>query len=104
MKTHEKMEIEELANDESKTISIYECSVCNQNVTSSSYEHQIVDGVLICSNLNSIITHDNGDSNLIEEIHDGDGTDLILTTADDIHGTNEQQMIISLAELKEEVF
>lgn len=105
MKTHEKIEDARTSTfdidlDEKTVLStIYECNVCNQQVTDTSYDHQIVDGVLICSNLNSLMaTEAGGSSDLGDEIRDSDGTSLLL--ADD----SNQQVIISLSGLKEEIF
>lgn len=109
MKTHEKAgdahptmpDID--LDDKSDLSTIYECDVCNQHVTESSYEHQIVDGVLICSNLGSIIVDDTGgNGDLVEELDDDDGTHLMLSH--DIVDDTNQQVIISLSGLKEKIF
>lgn len=110
MRTHDRTDdirpnaIMDLDIDDKTALStIYECNVCNQHVTESSFEHQIVDGVLICSNLNSIIVDDGGDnSDLVEMHNDDDDNNLILP--DDIVDGSNQQIIISLSGLKEEIF
>lgn len=109
MKTHEKSdEIRPVTfnvdlENKADTMTI-ECNVCNQLITDSTYDHQIVDGVLICSNLGAIIVDADGGvvtedpANLVASMHSADGTNLLL--GDD---TN-QQVIISLSGLKEEIF
>lgn len=82
---------------------IFECNMCKMNIPSSAltspeelqaYNHEFIDDVLICSNVASII--DNG--KIIEEIHDENGANIILTTATDIE--NGQQLLINLSDLK----
>lgn len=82
---------------------IFECNMCKMNIPSSAltspdelqaYNHEFMDDVLICSNVASII--DNG--KIIEEIHDENGTNIILATATDIE--NGQQLLINLSDLK----
>lgn len=86
---------------ENKTI--FECSMCKMNIPSTAltspdelqaYDHEFIDDVLICSNVASII--DTG--KIIEEIHDENGSNIILTSANDIG--NSQQLIINLSDLK----
>lgn len=87
--------------DEKTTV--FECNMCKMNIPSSAlssadelqaYNHEFIDDVLICSNVASII--DNG--KIIEEIHDENGTNIILTTATDME--NGQQLLINLSDLK----
>lgn len=82
---------------------IFECNMCKMNIPSSvlaspdelqAYNHEFIDDVLICSNVASIID----DGKIIEEIHDENGTNIILATATDIE--NGQQMLINLSDLK----
>lgn len=105
MKTHaNKNAIQEY--DKETTTTVYECNVCKQNIpplalnspeTIQAYDHQIIDGVLICTNVSSIID----ESKTIEEIHDENGTNIILTSADDSDTIGDgQQVIISLSDLK----
>lgn len=102
MKTHEKLEtVQNHTNDlidDAKELTIFECSVCNQNVTTSTYEHQIVDGVLICSNLDAI-----GNADLVDDMH-VHASDVVHTADDDIVNGANQQVMISLQGLKEEIF
>lgn len=82
---------------------VFECNMCKTSIPSSAltspdelqaYNHEFIDDVLICSNVASII--DSG--KIIEEIHDENGTNIILTTTTDIE--NGQQLLINLADLK----
>lgn len=82
---------------------IFECNMCKMNIPSSiltspdelqAYNHEFIDNVLICSNVASIID----DGKIIEEIHDENGTNIILTTTSDIE--NGQQLLINLSDLK----
>lgn len=82
---------------------IFECNMCKMNIPSSvlalpdelqAYNHEFIDDVLICSNVASIID----DGKIIEEIHDENGTNIILTTTTDIE--NGQQLLINLSDLK----
>lgn len=82
---------------------IFECNMCKMNIPSSvltspdelqAYNHEFIDDVLICSNVATII--DNG--KIIEEIHDENGTNIILTTTTDME--SGQQLLINLSDLK----
>ncbi|XP_055302231.1 zinc finger protein 583-like [Sitodiplosis mosellana] len=81
---------------------VFECNMCKMNIPSSAlssteelpYNHELIDDVLICSNVASII--DNG--KIIEGIHDENGTNIILTTT--THIENGQQLLINLSDLK----
>lgn len=97
MKIHEKSD-ETMQSDNIEITTIYNCNVCNQNVTLPSFEHEIVDGVLMCSNLGSIIEGEGDNDDLSDNIPN-DGTGLILSN-DMVDGTNSQ-VIISLSGLKE---
>lgn len=83
---------------------VFECNMCKMNIPSSAlssseelqaYNHEFIDDVLICSNVASII---DDDGKIIEEIHDENGTNIILTTATDIE--SGQQLLINLSNLK----
>lgn len=100
MKIHEKSD-ETMQSDSVKMTTIYKCNVCNQNVTLPSFEHEIVDGVLMCSNLGSIIERETDNDDLSDNIPN-DGSGLLLSN-DLVDGTNSQ-VIISLSGLKEEIF
>lgn len=95
---HQEQEIFDAKN------TIFECNMCKMTIPSSAlssveelqaYNHEFIDDVLICSNVTSIIDN-NG--KIIEEIHDENGTNIILTTATDIE--NGQQLLINLSDLK----
>lgn len=67
--------------------------MCKMNIPSTTlsspeelqaYNHEFIDDVLICSNVSSTI----------EEMHDGNGTNIILTTSTD----NGQQLLINLSD------
>lgn len=108
MKTHEKLEtVQDQTNElieDTKELTIFECNVCNQNVTTSAYEHQIVDGVLVCSNLDVIGNTDLVDDlNASDVVHADEADHLILTDEDIVDGAS-QQVMISLQGLKEEIF
>lgn len=108
MKTHDKLEaVQDQTNDlieDSKELTIFECNVCNQNVTTSTYEHHIVDGVLVCSNMDAIGNTDLVDDlNASDVVHTDDAGNLILTDDDLVDG-GSQQVMISLQGLKEEIF
>lgn len=101
MKTHSEKVVQQEPFD-NKT-SVFECTMCKMNIPSSAltspaelqaYDHEFIDDVLICSNVASII--DPG--KIIEEIQDENGSNIILTTANDIG--NGQQLIINLSDLK----
>lgn len=77
--------------------------MCKMNIPSSvltspdelqAYNHEFLDDVLICSNVASIID----DGKIIEEIHDENGTNIILSTTTDIE--SGQQLLINLSDLK----
>lgn len=81
---------------------VFECNMCKMNIPSSAlsstedlpFNHELIDDVLICSNVASII--ENG--KIIDGINDENGTNIILTTATDIE--NGQQLLINLSDLK----
>lgn len=98
---HQQQEQESQMYDVKTTV--FECNMCKMNIPSSAlassdelqaYNHEFIDDVLICSNVASII--DSG--KIIEEIHDENVTNIILTTATDIE--NGQQLLINLSDLK----
>lgn len=97
---HEQLQQQQIFDDKT---TIFECNMCKMNIPSSVltvpdelqvYNHEFIDDVLICSNVASIID----DGKMIEEIHDENGTNIILTTATDIE--NGQQLLINLSDLK----
>lgn len=82
-------QLTELTNGLEEVKTFYECNVCNQNIPSSvltssealqAYEHEIIDGVLICSNVSSMIEQVT-DAKVIEELQDEIGTNIIIRTA-----------------------
>lgn len=105
LKVHMKSHLEKTTQQHHHQIydnknTIFECDMCKMNIPSTvlsvpdelqSYNHEFIDDVLICSNVASII--DNG--KIIEEIHDANGTNIILTTTNDLE--NEQQLLINLS-------
>lgn len=100
MKIHEKTD-EATLDDNAKLTTIYKCNVCNQNVTFPSFEHEIIDSVLMCSNLASLMEAEADSGDLSDNVPNDD-TDLILSN-DLADGTNSQ-VIINLSGLKEEIF
>lgn len=84
----------------------YECNVCGQNIPSSvlessealqAYDHEIMDGVLICSNVSSMIEQVS-DVKVIEELQDENGTNIIITTtsaANTIEHISENQAVVN---------
>lgn len=97
---HQQIEQQQIFDDKT---TIFECDMCKMNIPSSvltspdelqAYNHEFIDDVLICSNVASIID----DGKMIEEIHDENGTNIILTTATDMQ--NGQQLLINLSDLK----
>lgn len=87
-----------------KTTTVFECNMCKMNIPSSvltspdvllqAYNHEVIDDVLICSNVTSIIDNDK----IIEEIQDENGSNIILTTTSDTGSS--QQLLINLSDLK----
>lgn len=99
---HEQLQQQQQQIFDDKT-TIFECNMCKMNIPSSvltspddlaAYNHEFIDDVLICSNVASIID----DGKMIEEIHDENGTNIILTTTTDIE--NGPQLLINLSDLK----
>lgn len=81
-------QLSELTNTLEDVKTFYECNVCGQNIPSTvltsnealqAYDHEIIDGVLICSNVSSIIEQVS-DVKVIEELQDENGASIIITT------------------------
>lgn len=92
------------AVEEKQMIEQYECNMCKQNIPLTAlksseelhaYEHEIIDNVLICSKVDSMIEH----TKFVDAMPD-DGSASILLTESDLIDADGQGVIISLADLK----
>lgn len=102
-------ELTELTNTLENVKTFYECNVCGQNIPASAltssealqaYDHEIMDGVLICSNVSSMIEQVS-DAKVIEELQNENGTNIIITTTSStIELSESQTMVINSSALK----
>lgn len=111
LKVHMKIHIERTTNsmieiEQNAKTTAYECNICKLNIPISAlksseelqaYDHQIIDNVLICSKVESIIDH----TKLIDEIEDDNSTNILLANVSDSELIDDgQNVIINLSDLK----
>lgn len=119
MKTHEPKTPSEqyvvqaqFTNLTSDLKTFYECGVCNQNIPTSAlatpetlkaYDHLLMDGVLICSNVKSIVEQVN-EGTVIEEIQVENGTNIIVARSSPMainqENNENETVVVSSAALK----
>lgn len=82
---------------------IFQCDMCKMNIPSmllnapdelQAYNHEVIDDVLICSNIASIIDNDK----IIEQIQTETGQSIVLPAPGDSDA--EQQLLLNLSDLK----
>lgn len=91
---------------------VYECNVCKRNIPLSAlksseelhaFNHQIIDSVLICSNVTSNTIDASDDKHMIEHSEIAH-TNVMLPNIDDGECIDDaQQIIISMSDIKNEL-
>lgn len=110
MKIHMEKGIETQETDLEDTY--YECNVCKRNIPLSAlksteqlqaFNHQIIDSVLICSNVTANTMNASDSKHMIEHA-DIIQSNLLLPNIDDAECIDDgQQIIISLSDMKHEM-
>lgn len=91
---------------------VYECNVCKRNIPLSAlksaeelqaFNHQIIDSVLICSNVTSNALDTSNDKHLIQH-SEITQANMLLSNIDDAACIDDgQHIIISLSDMKDEL-